>query len=380
MKRQTVFTLGILVFLNAGAFAAETLPQIQKKIIEKQKENKELEEKSSKLVDEISSFKKDLIKSTQDLQKKEKDLLMAEQKIALLGEEKDSLKSNLQQSYKNSGGLIKAAYYYQKPSFTQVALISDPIAASRSAMVMRTVTRLLQIQAADYKTKLSDVQSIEGLLVQTKSETKKILNEIKDKKQNINALIEQKKRSYQETEQTRKAKEKELQTLAQQAKNLEDLMRKIEKRAEGKSARMQKTAAASTRLPGGMHMPVAGRILTAFGQKDDLNAASDGIAFSVTSGAIVSAPLGGHVKFAGPFQKFGRVLIIEHAAGYHSLIAGLGRIDTEVDARLAAGEPVGAAPDGGGTQRIYYELRHNGEPINPQKAAIAQQKTSRKRT
>jgi murein hydrolase activator len=76
--------------------------------------------------------------------------------------------------------------------------------------------------------------------------------------------------------------------------------------------------------------------------------------------------------FAGPFRGYGLILIVEHPNGYHSLIAGLGRIDTAVGQHVLAGEPVGVmgSPTDGNPE-LYFELRRNGQPINPQRGMSA---------
>ena len=71
--------------------------------------------------------------------------------------------------------------------------------------------------------------------------------------------------------------------------------------------------------------------------------------------------------FAGPFRGYGQILIIGHGDGYHSLLAGLDRIDSSVGQWLVAGEPVGTMPDGAGKPRLYLELRHDNQPINPRR-------------
>jgi septal ring factor EnvC (AmiA/AmiB activator) len=126
-----------------------------------------------------------------------------------------------------------------------------------------------------------------------------------------------------------------------------------------------------------MLLPVQGRIRVGFGETDELGGRSKGVTFIVRSGATVVTPLAGKVKFAGPFQKYKQILIIEHRGGYHSLIAGLGRIDTVVGASLDAGEPVGSADNSSSESRVYYELRQNGEPVNPQKLLAEQHKQDR---
>jgi len=77
--------------------------------------------------------------------------------------------------------------------------------------------------------------------------------------------------------------------------------------------------------------------------------------------------MGGIVRFAGYFKNYGNMLIIEHKNGYHSLIAGLEKIDTVVDQSVSAGEPLGNLyrTDNGKPPTLYFELRHKGKAINP---------------
>jgi septal ring factor EnvC (AmiA/AmiB activator) len=121
-----------------------------------------------------------------------------------------------------------------------------------------------------------------------------------------------------------------------------------------------------------------------FGQTDTEGAVSKGLTIAAKAGAPVVAPLDGSVMFAGPFRGYGQILIVEHAHGYHSLIAGLGRIDTTVGRQVLAGEPVGVmgTPNGGapegrpddgfgaGPLKLYFELRRNGQPVNPQRGLM----------
>ena len=58
-------------------------------------------------------------------------------------------------------------------------------------------------------------------------------------------------------------------------------------------------------------------------------------------------------------------LIIEHGEGYHTLLAGMARIDGTVGQHLTTGEPVGVMGQGEGKPLLYVELRHNGQPVNP---------------
>ncbi|RUQ74201.1 metallopeptidase [Azospirillum doebereinerae] len=116
----------------------------------------------------------------------------------------------------------------------------------------------------------------------------------------------------------------------------------------------------------GMTLPAGGRLTTRYGETDRFGASSRGVTVQTRAGATVVAPQSGSIMFAGPFKGYGLILIVEHGNGYHSLIAGLGRIDTAVGKRVATGEPVAVMP-ADGSPDLYFELRRNGQPINPQR-------------
>lgn len=136
--------------------------------------------------------------------------------------------------------------------------------------------------------------------------------------------------------------------------------------------------------PGARTLPAAGRVIRGFGDADEIGAPSRGITIATQSEARLVAPFTGRVLFAGAFRGYGQILIIEHADGYVSLVAGFGRVDATVGQTVAAGEPVGSAPPSGppsGTDpaspprdpTIYFELRRYGQPTNPQPwLAVAQ--------
>lgn len=116
---------------------------------------------------------------------------------------------------------------------------------------------------------------------------------------------------------------------------------------------------------GSLAFPAQGRVVIGFGERDG-SSETRGITIQTGPGAQVIAPYDGQVVFAGPFRDYGLLLIIEHGGGYHSLLAGLERIDSAVNQTLLAGEPVGVmARPADGNPRLYLELRQNNRPVNP---------------
>lgn len=114
-------------------------------------------------------------------------------------------------------------------------------------------------------------------------------------------------------------------------------------------------------------MPARGDILARYGQQRRTDGASSkGITIGTRSAAQVVAPFDGRVAYAGKFRGYGQILIIEHGGRYHTLLAGMDRVDAVVGQWLLAGEPVGAMVTSPGIRpELYLELRRTGRPINP---------------
>ncbi|TNE27909.1 MAG: hypothetical protein EP349_08555 [Alphaproteobacteria bacterium] len=112
--------------------------------------------------------------------------------------------------------------------------------------------------------------------------------------------------------------------------------------------------------------PVNGKVVMKFGDKDALGVKSSGIVLEAAEGENIVLPQEGVIKFAGAFGKFKQLLIVEHKGGYHSLISGLDQVETKIGERLPAGAVIGHLAQA----QAYYELRHNGVPVDPDKVSM----------
>ena len=318
----------------------------------------------------MSTLKTNLVKISGDLRTSEESLSSTDQHLKNLEQKKETYLKNLYKDQDAMGGLVSAVNKYARTTTPNMLLQSNPIDAARASLIMKSVMPRLQQQSSYLKSQLTEIKKIEGDIadqLELQTQQNKNLNK---QQENLEALLKERRKVYQSTEAERQAQEKEVARLTKESRNIEELMQKIKSRDDEEDDNRK---IADIRLPSDLLTPVRGMVHTAFGEKDDLGAQSKGITFSTKPGARVVIPLAGIVKFAGTFQKYKQILIVEHQGGYHSLIAGLARIDTVVGASLAAGEPVGVA-EASGSPQIYYELRQNGKPINPQKSLVAQRK------
>jgi len=216
---------------------------------------------------------------------------------------------------------------------------------ARQTAVTQTLQRLekLQQQAAGQQTKLAQRQ--EKLLQQ---------------QQQLEQLIDERQGKLKQTAAEKSAAEQQRAALAEEAKDLRQLIEKISHRP-GNFANQP-----SQSLPEGWRLPVAGRIMRGYGDKDTYGVASDGLMLSAPPKSPIVAPHAGKVAFAGPFRGYGQIVILQHERDYHSFIAGFDVLNVVLGQSLAAGEPLGLLPDKKGAKpELYFELRHKGEAVNP---------------
>ena len=117
---------------------------------------------------------------------------------------------------------------------------------------------------------------------------------------------------------------------------------------------------------GAFSTPARGQLVSSFNETTALGFTTKGIVIQTRATAQIVAPYDGRVAFAGRFREYGLLLIIDHGEGYHTLLAGMGRIDVLLDQRVLVGEPVGVMESiAEAKPRLYVELRRDGHPINP---------------
>ncbi|GMN02444.1 murein hydrolase activator EnvC family protein [Erythrobacter sp. MTPC3] len=121
------------------------------------------------------------------------------------------------------------------------------------------------------------------------------------------------------------------------------------------------TAAAAP--PRDFQLPVQGRTIAGFGEERESGLRSSGLTLAPERGAQIVAPASGRIAFAGPYRGYGRIVIIEHAGGWTSLVTGMERITVAVGDSVIGGSPMGAA--GAGDAPVTLELRRDGDPVNP---------------
>ena len=110
-------------------------------------------------------------------------------------------------------------------------------------------------------------------------------------------------------------------------------------------------------------LPVVGSVATGYGEVSDNGVRARGISLKAAPNAPVTAPAAGRIVFARRFRRYGRIVIIDHGAGWSTLVTGLAALTVEPGAQVAQGAALGRA-GGRDALPVTVELRRHGQPVD----------------
>jgi murein hydrolase activator len=126
-----------------------------------------------------------------------------------------------------------------------------------------------------------------------------------------------------------------------------------------------------TRTKGRLPWPVQGKVAIKYGSQIDpifnLPVFRSGIHIKSKAGSTVKSVWRGKVVYAAEFKGYGKLVVVSHGYGYHSLYGNLSEIFLKNDAIIKENEAVGAVGDSNaiGSSGLYFEIRYKGKPLDP---------------
>jgi septal ring factor EnvC (AmiA/AmiB activator) len=403
LKKAARFFVGLLLagpWPVAGAIAAPDKTAAQLKAVEQdlekhQTEQEALERESAKVARDLARAREMRVALARDIQDQEYAILTLETRIADLEKKTNAQAAALsRRDYQMGQTLLALERLALHPADALSLTPLAPEDAVRAAILLRAAVPEIVMSTTALQKELAELYRRRRAIVSQREEVAAAAAMLVERRAKLDALIET-KTQRQAVVATRKGDVAARVTeLSRQAEDLRALFAKLaeEKAKRDAAQRLARAAEAARRAEdaaaakargkappaetdadtaarpfssarGTMPFPAIGKLTTAYGQSTGGHS-SKGITITTRAGATVVTPYDGVVAFAGPFRGYGQLLIIEHSEGYHTLIAGLARIDATVGQKVLAGEPVGVMANEGETG-LYVELRRDGEPINP---------------
>ena len=390
-------TLIVLTPSLADETPRQKLRSVEQELEQGRQQQEELTRQADALALELQSLRADGIRAAEAVQAREAALSTLEAQLQSLGLDETQKRGVITRNHAQEVGLLAAlARLALNPP---EALALGPLApedAVRTGILLGSTVPRLQSEARSLSLELGELHRLRQEIERKKLAVDLERRGLDSDQQRLDGLIQRKTTLRDQAVQDAEDTKQRLTKLSAEAGDLHDLILKLDAERKASDAARQAQVAAIPRpdagvrpetvtapppmtgdhgrpravrpfekARGAMVYPASGTLTLRYGELDEFGVSSKGLTLITRAGAVVVAPYDGQVEFAGPFKGYGQILIIQHGDGYHSLLAGLDRIDGAVGDWLVAGEPVGAMGSGEPKPRLYLELRHNGQPINP---------------
>ncbi len=385
----------------ADSDAGESLRSVERRLdsnrarrgeMERELRSGRQEEKAAKAgkqatAEALARLRRQLRAAVGELHAVEARLSALEAELAALDEQQARKRAAFETRHQQRGKVLNAILRIAMvPPEAMVALNGPPLRTVRGIMVFRTLEPGLRGQAERMRGDLAELAAVRAEKLRTRTELIEAKATLGAKEDALDRLRHAKAAIYaranQDHQALREANASLAAEIARQAKDINELIKLWQERKArpppAAKPTVRKAGPAAPAMPrppdihdftgekGSLRPPVQGRIVRLYGAKGEFGAASRGIVIESRPAAQVVAPYDGVVVFAGPFRGYGEILLIDHGGGYHTLLAGLGRIYSVPGQWLFADEPVAVMADTGSVRpRLYVEFRRNGQPINP---------------
>jgi len=382
--------------------AEQKLQRVRSELKSIAQERRKLESERGAASRQLRDADEQVGRTTRSLSETETALRREAAALEELQRKRDAMQGQQAARREQLTALVRAAYQRGDDAPLKVLLSQDRVAdANRLLAYHRYVQRDQARRIESLNTELAALDQVERDIVARQAE----LDAARAKQRTQVAQLEKDRKAraslmadLDQRYQDRASKEK---ALGQDARSLERLLANLraaaaraeaERRAAARRAAAE-AAAAKKREPagtggspardsaparpavasapplkvGGLGWPVSGNLLARYGGRLPDGRASTGVLIGAPSGTPVTAVADGTVVFSEWMTGYGLILILDHGNGYMSLYAHNDSLLKDSGASVKRGEPVARVGTSGGQGQaaLYFELRRNGQPVDP---------------
>jgi len=357
---------------GADDAAQQKLQQLERQLEQGRGRSRVLEHQADGLSEDIRGLRHQLVDAAAAAQREEEILLSLARRLSAFRAEEQARSADLARREvalaATLGALQRLAY---RPPEALIVSRTPAIDTLRSSILLSAVIPALESKANRLGDELKALRGLRLDILKEKSRMLRANLRLDKERRELDRLLGRKAGTERRMRAASLEQRERLARLAAEADDLRTLVAKLDLEQTRRAREPSDPVSGRASLPfssarGQMPLPARGALVRRFGQTTEFGTAAKGISIVTRPGAQVIAPFDGHLVFAGPFRRYGQLLIIAHSEGYHTLIAGISHIDGVVGQWLLSGEPIGRMADGGTPNPILYvELRWSGEPIDP---------------
>jgi len=400
LPKRIVMAVGLMAGLMVGLIGASslTLAQTKTESLSQQRleklgqEIQQRETTADNLAAQVAQTRKDYtvlqrrsVRLASKIKALETDIEATQVRLVDLRAEEEVVARELRlQSAGMAEALAAMQRLSQTPAATLMAKPENIETMARTALLFDAILPALDAQAKELRYKIEQVERVQSAIRTDQSALLSRQATLDEQRQEMAAVMAQKKSQQRRMSRALDTERKRIAKLTREAKTLEELIARL---AAPKESGAVKGEYADVGKPveslpfeiakGRLSLPAPGVVISRFNHRQPDGQRSRGIRMETTAQAQIVSMWDGNIAFAGPFRDYGQLLIISHGGGYHTLLAGMARIDVDIAQWVLVGEPVGlmqAAPlktteneekTGNFKPSLYIELRRDGRSIDP---------------
>ncbi|MBI5919567.1 MAG: peptidoglycan DD-metalloendopeptidase family protein [Nitrosomonadales bacterium] len=387
LKKRLLLLLGACLIAGSGLSQAgtqqEELDKLRKQIKSMQQELEKTNESKSEAADAlreselaISGHHRKLV----GLKQQQHEAVFAIQQLQAQAQE---ISANLEDQQVLLGKLLYQQYVGGRQEYLRLMFNNrDPNQVARELRYYEYITRN---RAAWLNTLRANLARLNAVTEQTRKKSEEIAR-LQSEELSQKRDLEQEKRARQQVldniAQQLQQQRREMSRLQHNENRLSQLVEQLAKmlaqqpksKPNARAMNNDKTPDNSfdgkpfEQLRGKLALPVKGTVSNQFGaQRPDSTMQWKGLFLHAAGGQSVKSVAAGRVVFADWLRGFGNLLIIDHGQGYMSLYGNNETLYKQVGDVLRGGDVIAAVGNSGGneTSGLYFELRHEGKPIDP---------------
>ncbi|MDQ1091593.1 septal ring factor EnvC (AmiA/AmiB activator) [Xanthomonas sacchari] len=392
-----LLTAGLAVAQNPRE-AEKRLEKVRGELKSVAEERRQLEGKRGDAARQLREADEKVAATGRSLAQTQQALQRHQQTLAELERKRDGLRSGLARQRAELAQLLRAAYAIGSNAPLKLLLAQDRVAdANRLLAYHRYLQRERAQRIATLTHELQALEQVQREVVEQKQQLSDAQRRQQEQAQALQRDRKQRASVVSELDQRYQDRSEREKALGQDAKALETLLanlraaaaraeaerRAAARREAAEQAAQAKAAAKAGRgdgkVPprvvasapplkvGGLGWPLSGDLIARYGGRLPDGRTSSGVLIAAPAGSTVTAVADGTVVFSDWMTGYGMILIVDHGNGYMSLYAHNDTLLRDAGAKVKRGDAVAKVGNSGGQGRpaLYFELRRNGQPVDP---------------
>lgn len=337
-------------------------------------------------------------RSSRTLSETEASLRREEATLAELQQRRERMLEHLDGQREQLAALVRSAYMSGGDAPLKVLLSQDRAAdASRTLAYHRYLQRDRATRIESLTTELQALAQVERDITRRRAQLdadrqrlRGQMDQLQRDRQNRARLVADLDQRYKDRSNREKALGQDVRSLERLLANLRAAAARAEaerraaarKAAEERARAQARPGTRATEAParpradvanapalkvGGLGWPLSGNLLARYGGRMPDGRTSSGVLIGAPAGSTVTAVADGTVVFSEWMTGYGLILIVDHGNGYMSLYAHNESLLRDTGDRVKRGDAVAKVGTSGGqgTPALYFELRRNGQPVDP---------------